>query len=234
MTKGKTMKGVAIVAIVCLAAEWGIAAGIVVQNVQGDVSVRYGVTESWSTLKAGTELGPEATIRTGDRSTAQLRADDKMIRLPAAVIVDLVDIRDLSQEELLLKLTMEKVRQSPDRRRAGGPDLPNAAVTHGTDAGHGAELQEDDVLTGYQLLKGAQVLFDNEFFSTCVLKTMDVVRRYPSLNTFSTGWLVAESLERAGLKGEALRAFTALAASAREKDEQDRVQAKLSALKSSH
>jgi hypothetical protein len=231
MTKGKTMKRFTIVAMVCLAAEWGIAAGIVVQNIQGDVTVRYGVTESWSTLKAGTELGPEATIRTGERSTAQLRADDKMIRLPAAVIVDLVDIRDLSQEELLLKLTMEKVRQSPERRRGGGPELPNAAVTHGTDAGRGAELQENDSLTGHQLLKGAQVLFDNGYFSTCVLKTMDVVRRYPSLNTFSTGWLTAESLERAGLQGEALRAFTDLAGSVRERDEQERLQARLSALK---
>jgi hypothetical protein len=75
------------------------------------------------------------------------------------------------------------------------------------------------------------VLFDNGYFSTCVLKTMDVVRRYPSLNTFSTGWLTAESLERAGLQGEALRAFTDLAGSVRERDEQERLQARLSALK---
>lgn len=206
-------------------------AGVVLQKVAGEVSVRQGVAEEWMPAKAGMQLGPETTIRTGEKSTAQLSASGKVIRLPGAVIVDISDIRDLSQEELLLKLTMQKVREAPYHRKGDRQEIPNATVVHGRDATGGPGLPENNGVTGERLLRGTQVLYDNGFFSTCALKTMEVVQQYPSLKTFATGWLVAESLERAGLRGEALSAFVDLGTSAQGKEQQDRLQAKITGLK---
>lgn len=221
------------VLMICLATRWAVASGIVVQKVQGEVSVRQGVVEIWVPLKAGTRLGPEATIRTGTRSSALLTMPGKTVHLPAQVIVDVSDIRNLSQEELMLKLTMQKVRESPYQGKGDQPGIPNAAIVHGTDAPGSSGLAENDAATGELLLNGTRALFDNQFYSTCALKTLDVLRRYPSLKTFETGWLAAEALEKAGLKGEALNAFADLSTRTTEREQQDRVQTRIAALKGS-
>lgn len=225
------MKRMTAVIMMCLAAPLALASEIVVQKSQGDVSVRQGVTETWTPVRAGTALDPGATIRTGPRSAAVLVVPGKIIRLPAQVMVDVSDIRDLSQEELMLKLTMQKVRESPYQRKGSPGEAPNAAVVHGTDAARSPGLTENDAATGEFLLNGTRVLFDNGFYSTCALKTLEVVRRYPALRTFDTGWMTGEALEKAGLRGEALSAFGELSRQALEPEQLEKVQAKIAALK---
>ncbi|MEK7670673.1 MAG: hypothetical protein AAB344_00435, partial [Bacteroidota bacterium] len=87
---------------------------ITLQKAQGDVSVRAGVTETWTKAHAGDALKPDATLKTGKHSSAVLLLPfaNKKISLPPEVMVDISDIRELTQEELMLKLTMEKVRAS--------------------------------------------------------------------------------------------------------------------------
>ena len=77
------------------------AGEIVVQRVNGDVSVRHGVTETWMRVAPGDVLKPDDTMKTGRRGGAVLVADAvkagsrKVITLPEEVIVDLSDIREL-------------------------------------------------------------------------------------------------------------------------------------------
>ena len=88
--------------------------GITVQSARGEVSVRHGVTESWTPVGPGDLLRPHDSMKTGGSGAAVLSvampSGAKTMTLPSDVIVDMSDIRDLSQEELMLKLTMEKVR----------------------------------------------------------------------------------------------------------------------------
>src|SRR5512147_2872810 len=126
----------------------GLSAGdIVVQKVQGEVSVRHGVTEGWNRVATGDVLKPGDTMRTGRRGNAVIvvpGAGDpgtaKRIQLPADVMVDLSDVRELSQEELMLKLAMEKVRSTAPSQE----DLstPHAAVVHGASGLPGAPVVE--------------------------------------------------------------------------------------------
>ena len=197
----------------------GLTAGdIVVQKVQGEVSVRHGVTEGWNRVAAGDVLKPGDTMRTGRRGIAMILVPGsdgsgatRRIQLPAEVMVDLSDVRELSQEELMLKLAMEKVRSTAP----GEEDLstPHAAVVHGASRSPGAPAAENPSETGVLMLNGTRVLFANGFYPTCALKTMEVFRFYPDLAAkFENRLLVAEALERAKLRGDALNEYGAMLA----------------------
>jgi hypothetical protein len=198
---------VSVLAVVALAGE------IQVQKVQGDVSVRHGVTEGWNRVAVGDILRPDDSMKTGAGGSAALLiplADGslKRVTLPAEVIVDMSDVRDLSQEELMLKLAMEKVRSSSYEWKNDELRVPNASVVHGTNKTQGPMAAENDVRFGQMQIRGTRVLYDNGYYSTCALKSLEVFRLFPSLGgLFDNRLLVAEALERAELRGEALNEY---------------------------
>ena len=208
-----------VLTVIAACCAMSVTAGtIVVHKVQGDVSVRHGVTEVWSKVATGDVLRPDDTMKTGKRGSAVLVATavtenmtgQKMISLPAEVMVDISDIRELSQEELMLKLTMEKVRSSSYQWKMEDLHIPEAAAMHGAERAP-ASLRESDTAMGTFQLNGARVLFDNGFFATCALKGMEVFRHYPSLSAdFKRRLMVAEALENADLRGEAISEYGAL------------------------
>jgi len=135
-----------------------------------------------------------------------------MIALPAEVIVDMSDIRTLTQEELMLKLTMEKVRSSSYKWKTDELRIPNAAVVHGEESTVEEEMIENDLMSGRLQLNGAKVLFANGFFSTCILRTMEVFRHYPLLaGSFDNRLMVADALVEADLRGEGLSEYGTIA-----------------------
>ena len=193
---------------------------IVVTKLQGDVSVRHGVTEIWTHVAVGDILRPDDTMKTGKKSSAVLvarngqsvSAASKRISLPAEVVVDISDMRNLSQEELMLKLTMEKVRSSSYQWKNDELRIPNAAVVHGEDRRPSAPLQENELRFGIFQWNGTRVLFDNGFYSTCALRAMEVFRLYPPLSQkFDNRLMVADALEKANLRGEALSEYGIIA-----------------------
>ncbi len=203
--------------VVCsVVAFCGVAAaqGISVQKIQGDVQVRHGVTEQWTSIAAGDVLKPDDSMRTGKNGLAIILAFKsgvpKRITLPGEVIVDMADVRDLTAEELMLKITMERVRSSPYK---SPEDLaaPNAGVVHGANEAPGPELAENDQAAGTMQWNGVQVLFENGFYPTCALKGMELYRLYPeTAKNYNDRMMVAQSLERANLRGEALAEFNTI------------------------
>ncbi len=203
----------AIILAVFLAAATVCAQGVSIQSIQGDVSIRHGVTEQWTTVARGDVLKPDDTMKTGPRGSVVLLAatqPQRRITLPANVMVDVADIRDLTPEELMLKLTMEKVRGS-SYRPTDDPAAPNAAVVHGANREQAPALAENDPVSGVQEWNGVRVLFDNGFYSTCALKGMELFRLYPDTHgSFDRRFIVARSLELARLRGEALDEYTSI------------------------
>ncbi len=200
--------------ILCLAS---LAQGqsVVLHKAHGYVAVRHGVAESWNIAAPGDVLKPDDSMRTGKNASAVLIVNPtKRLVIPADVIVDISDIRDLSQEELMLKLTMEKVRASSYEWKNSEMNIPNAAIVHGYPPAQNGTLAENPPELGTFEFNGVKVLYDNGYFSTSALKAMDVLRRYPSLGEkFENRLLVAEALEQARLRGEALNEYVALSQS---------------------
>ena len=198
----------------------GIAAAaesIILQRADGEVSIRHGVAEVWNKVARGDLLRPNDTIRTGKGGNVVLLVQlgtalaSKRITLPPHVIVDMSDIRDLTQEELMLKLTMERVRGSSYQWKNDGMAIPDAAVVHGANDAAPVPLSENDIQTGHLQLNGVRVLYENGFFASCVLRAMEVFRLYPALGaSFEHRLMLAESMENANLHGEALAEYGAV------------------------
>jgi hypothetical protein len=193
------------------------AGNITVQKINGDVSVRHGVTEVWTTVAAGDALRPNDTMRTGKSGSATLVVQEtpdgtiRRLALPPDVIVDMSDVRELTQEELMLKLTMQKVRATPQQLRNDGPQISDAAVVHGTDQSRTTSIAENDPLIGRSLLNGTKVLLDNGFYATGVLRTLEVFRMFPALAGIIDNRIVlAGALEKANLRGEAVAEYAAI------------------------
>ena len=216
----------------------GFAVGgeyITLQKIQGDVSVRPGVAETWIKAKAGDLLKADATVRTGSESSALivLSSTNKRISLPPDVMVDISDIRDLTQEELMLKLTMEKVRASSYEWKNKEMNMPNTTVVHGDLKDKKESLTENNTELGVLQLNGARVLYENGFYSTSALKTMEILRQYPSLSSlYKNRLLVAEALEKANLKSEALNEYITISSLPDiQKDQREFVQSRIARLK---
>lgn len=206
------MKYMMVLVLVAVAAVVASAEGILLQKVAGDVYVRHGVAETWTKIAAGSSLKPDDSMRTGKKGTATLVVNGtKRIILPPDVVVDVSDLRDLSQEELMLKLTMEKVRASSYQWKNEEMHIPNVAVVHGADKSASVPLSGDQLEMGNLEWNGTRVLFNNGYYSTSALKAMDVLRRYPPLAVkFENRLLVAEAMEKANLHGEALNEYVAI------------------------
>jgi hypothetical protein len=212
------MRTMAVATLIILGVATLRGGAIVVQKVQGDVQLRQGVTEVWHRVAAGDVLKPDDTMRTGPKGTAVLlvpvgglQKSSKRVTLPPDVMVDISDVRELSQEDLMLKLTMEKVRSSAYQPTDGGLNIPNASVVHGSNMSGERALPENEIAVGILQLNGTRFLFENGFYPTCALKSMEVFRLFPALGErFGNRLLVAEALERAHLKGEALIEYGAM------------------------
>jgi hypothetical protein len=209
-----------LLAVILFASTQARSGDVVIRKVQGEVAVRHGVTETWTTVASGDVLRPDDTMRTGKKggavivlSTSAARGGaQKSISVPAEVIVDISDIRDLTQEELMLKLTMEKVRSSSYEWKNEELRIPNSAAVHGANRS-GDSLALPDPSVGVFQLNGARLLYNNGFYATCALKGMEVLRQFPTLGSvFDNRLLVAQALEKANLRGEALGEYGALLA----------------------
>lgn len=230
---------------VCLVSR-SMATDFVVRKVSGDVSVRHGVAEEWTTVKPGDVLRPHDTMKTGKKASAVLAevledgkdgrksGKPRALSLPEEVIVDLSDIREISQEELMLKLAMEKVRSSPYQWKKDELNIPNTTVIHG---GQGrlslSPRRENEMEEGVYQLNGTKVLYENGLYPSCVLRMMYVFRLYPALGeSFENRLLVAEALDKSNLDGEALSEYVALAISENTSPAQkDLVQERITELK---
>jgi len=189
----------------------------VLENVRGEVTVREGVQESWKPAGVLEKLRPHDSMRTGEGASAVLRVTTdaeggiKRIRVPQDVILDLSDVRSLTRDELILKLTMERVKAAPYEWKENDLQVPNATVVHGSDRGESRPDDPEELQMARLQMNGAKVLFDNGYFSTCALRGLSLFGRYPSLGqTFGDRLLVAQSLERSDLAGEALNEYITL------------------------
>jgi hypothetical protein len=215
------MRYINVVLLLAFAISNALSGEIVIQKVKGEVMVRSGVDEEWNLAKSGAILKPKDTVKTGKKGSAVLTftendrsAKTKKIVLPAEVILDLLDVRTLSQEELILQLTMEKVRASSYEDYNGELQIPNTTVVHGEKPAQSLPVSAANLEQAKFQMNGARVLFSHGFYSTCAVKAENIMNRFPSLGSvFQDRMMLAESLERSNLNGEALDAYLALSTS---------------------
>ncbi|MGB9773736.1 MAG: hypothetical protein ACP5JH_04260 [Bacteroidota bacterium] len=218
------------------------AGDFVVRSVKGNAVVRHGVSEQWVQLRGGEKLTSDDVVRTGQRSSVTLSLPSgSSLRIPEYAVLNLSDVRALSQEELLLKLAMENIRNVPRNRREG-IIIPNTTVVHGSDKAQEAAAsnasEKGDGLDNSRLAEmeftGAQVLFNHDYYGTCILRTKEVLRLSPEMSQRpETHLLIARSFERLELISEALSEYALLSSMELSPSQRSAVESKIESLRSS-
>lgn len=207
------------------------ASTYVVKSVKGTVEVRRGVSEEWKAVKAGEQLKPEDTMRTGKQSSATIQFDGKQVTIPALTMVDMSDFRQMNQEEFLLKLAMENILAVPPREN-GTMATPRTTILHGTDAGKENADTQQRIEMGLMQLQGAKLLYDNSFYATSILKTKETFRLYPGLQERVDARLrVATAFERMKLTKQAIEEYTLLLGEKLSSEQRETVQSSLQRLR---
>jgi len=188
-----------------------LAKDFLVKAVRGVVEVRRGVSEEWKMVKVGDLLRPEDSMRTGKSSSATIECDAKRLAIPALTMLDLSDVRQMSQEDFLLSLAMENILSVPPRE-SDEITIPSAAVLHGSNKAKEDADPFSQASVGRMQLQGAKVLFDNTYYATSVLKTKATLRNNPDLRAnYSARILVAQAFEKLKLNNEAITEYSLLA-----------------------
>ncbi len=206
-------------------------AQIKVTAVKGEVFVRYGASESWLQVAVGDILKPTDSMKSGKHSSAVMTIDDiKKITVPEQVIVDASDLRELSQDEFLLKLAMEQVRSVPLPEK-DQLNIPRTTTMHGSQKDTPNSLSST-LESGVLQLNGTKVLFDNGYNATGVLKTKQVYRLYPALTKqFENRLLVASAFEKLNLVRDALNEYRDLLKETTSPEQRSSIQHKVDELK---
>lgn len=182
----------------------------IVKAVKGTVEVRRDVKEEWRRVKLGDVLKPEDSMRTGKNSSATIVSDAKRLTVPELSIIDLSDVRELSQKEFLLKLAMENILAVPQRDR-DSIMIPTTTVLHGADNGKEDATVVSSLEVGRMQLQGTKVLFDNAFYATSVLKSKETLRKYPELKSnYDARLTIAQAFEKLKLVNEAITEYSML------------------------
>jgi hypothetical protein len=205
------MKKVIAVIIALMCCQSLMGADITVKHVKGKAEIQSGVSEGWVKAKTGALLSPESTIKTGRKSSLTIVAEGKRFVVPELTLVDVGDLRQMPQEELLLKLAMADVRVVPPRDESDGTTIPNTTIVHGKDMA----APEIDAKNGESLnemeFRGTELLYKYGFYATCILRAKETMLYYPELKSrFGFRYMIAKAFERMRLKGEALGEYVSL------------------------
>ncbi|TAK55133.1 MAG: hypothetical protein EPO24_12480 [Bacteroidetes bacterium] len=205
---------------------------IKVHSVKGEVLVRHGASETWQQVAVGDILKPDDSMKSGKNSSATIvMSNGKKITVPDQVIVDVSDLRDLTQEEFLLKLAMEDVRSAPLPENDGNINIPRTTTTRGIEKGISASLANNPEL-GALHLNGTTVLFENGYNATGVLKTKQVYRLYPALSKqVENRMMVASAFEKLELTRDALSEYRNLLKETLSQQQRTEIEKKIETLK---
>jgi hypothetical protein len=208
-----------------------LAADFTVKAVKGTVEVRRGVMEEWRKVKVGDLLKPEDSMRTGPGSSATIEVEKRKLSVPELTILDMSDIRQLTQEEFLLKLAMENILAVPPREK-DELAIPSATVLHGESKSKTDLPAASDGRVGEMQLHGARVLFDHSYFATSILKSKETLRTHPEVRSnYDARLTVAMAFEKMKLTKEAITEYSLLSKESLPAPQAKKVQSALEKLK---
>jgi hypothetical protein len=176
----------------------------------GIVKYRQGMEETWHTAYAGIILKEIDTIQTGEGGEVILEIHDGLtFRLGANAILDIAELRKISEQDLFLYLTrqkIERIEQNGDKPRL---QISNVSAIHGTSQDTLTKKAPPPALNLWEQEKnGAKALFDQQYFPNTVLKLHKILSRYPDVD--DCGELhcyLGQSFEALDQPGQALDAY---------------------------
>lgn len=211
------------------------AEDFLVKNLKGKAKIRHGVLETWTAVSVGDTLKPEDTILTERGSTMVIfRSTGIRYSIPEGSMLDIADLRNLTQDELLLRLAMENIKSVPAQQRSNDINIPNTTIVHGDDISKDAEaLKLPRTEVGSLQMHGVEVLYDNSFYASGILKSKALMRLFPEArDEFAFRFQLARAFEQVNLYDEALTECVSLSQQPLSKEQKTKLERTIQQLKS--
>lgn len=180
-------------------------------QLEGDVKIRRGLEESWSRADLDMLLEDIDTILTGERGEVVLRlGTGKKFRLGSNAIVDIGDLRKISERELFLLLMSEKVGRLTPAAPDGKLRIANVSVVRAENKAHTSKAKVDDLkaLHRVQETNGARAMYAQKFYPNAIVKFHRILQKNPGLERCSEiYYYLGKSFEKIGEPGRALDAY---------------------------
>jgi tetratricopeptide (TPR) repeat protein len=167
----------------------GLAALVPVQaapaqilQIKGDVQIRRGLDEDWSFAKAGDDLEEMDSIMTGPESGATLQlADGTQFRLAALTMIDIADLRRLSQQEMFLYIMSQKVDKLARPPAGSKLEIGSVSVVHGENKSSSPKPPAAARLAEKEF-NGARALQQQQFYTNAIVKYYKLRKLYGTLS----------------------------------------------------
>lgn len=198
-----------IIVLMCSLAAAAVAS-VKVTYIAGNVKVRCGLDEDWKLAKSGMLLEDVDTILSGEASKVVLMLPEGMrFTLNSNAILDIGDLRKITERELFLYLTSQKI----NRIESSGQDvkihIENVSVVRGEKKEAVPNAVKGGISNMRQLeTNGAKALYTQGFFPNAIIKLYAIISKYPEKkNHVEIYYLLGQSFEKVNEPGRALDAY---------------------------
>lgn len=184
---------------------------VTVIEVRGEVKVRHGLEESWHLVKDGTELKVIDTILTGAHAAVILAISGKgRFRLEANAMLDIGDLRNLTEKELFLLLMSKKIQRINSTGEKTRLRVGNVSSVHGESK---QDTQQTDVSIERRQFwerekNGAKALYKHRYYTNCIMKLTNILIKYSTFQDCGEiHFYLGKSFEALNKRGQAVDAY---------------------------
>lgn len=156
-------------------------AGAKVIKISGDVKVRRGVEESWQPATVGMLLEDIDTILTGADGIVVLQTTEgNRFELENNSILDISDLRKISEKELFLYLMSKKVQKIEPRNGKAPLRIGKVSVVHGESKAASENVADNTSKSDFliQEKNGARALYEQSLYPNSIIKYHKIIEKY--------------------------------------------------------
>jgi hypothetical protein len=175
-----------------------------VEKVSGNVSILRGTSEEFTTVNNGDMLSGTDLLVTDVNSYVQLANENGRFILKGNSALNLLNIKEVSINDLILALTMEEIRNIPSNKSG---NTKNTAV-YGTQEGETGTMEIDENIIGIKKLNGAKQLAESGYEESAIIVAKETYRKHPiTRSRIDERIYFADLLAGLTLYGEALAEY---------------------------
>jgi len=186
-------------------------AGAKVTKISGDVKVRRGVEEDWQPATVGMLLEDIDTILTGPDGVVVLQTTEgNRFELGNNSILDISDLRKISEKELFLYLMSKKVQKIEPRNGKTPLRIGKVSVVHGESKVASENVAGNNSKSDFliQEKNGARALYEQSLYPNSIIKYIKILDKYDAEEKYGEiHFFLGKSFEALNQIGQAIDAY---------------------------
>ncbi|MEJ2049035.1 MAG: tetratricopeptide repeat protein [Calditrichota bacterium] len=188
----------------------GLSKEVKIVKMSGEVKIRHGVDELWQPASLGIFLKDIDSILTGEKGEVILQVEEgRQFNLGPNSMLDIADLREISEQELFLYLMKSKLGKVEKRNGKTPLRIGNVSVVHGTYQDTAKqELLQPSKESEEQLKNGIRALYTQQYYPNTILKINKTIEDQNIPDQWGElHYYLGSSFEKLDKPGQAIDAF---------------------------